>query len=173
MYRARIHLNNATATAFGIKFEANPVAAFEGDFLECAEYLRNLGVGHSVVIYHDGGISSCMNKPDLWQWLENRESPIVGFEAEFSNPAKGKRFKIPAIQAGFVGEYHDGKPYKPDLSELESHLPYKFRKATKRDLTIWHEKGFGPNDGVFKLNLLNSRGKFMAQIRFNPIRAQA
>lgn len=170
-YRARIYLDNVSTTAFGIRLDQAESPIFEGEFKDCATFLESLGNGVSVAIHHDGGIRSCMNKPALRQWLRNRDSAIVAFRAEFVNAAKGKPFNVPAIDAGIVGEYFNSKPFKPDLANIADSLPYRYRKSVMAQL--WHERGFGPNDGTFKLNIESARGKFLAQIRFTPIRADS
>lgn len=170
-WNCSIYTETSHATAFGVRFEENKDVIFQGDFISAAKFLRNLGVGVGVVVHHDGGIHSCMNKPELWKWLENRDSRIIGFEGKFRDPRKGKPFTVPVIESGIVGEYYNGKPYAPDLSQLVQCVPYRYRIAAECEfLTMWHESGHGPNDGTFKVILVSTKGKYLTQILFTPIR---
>lgn len=79
--RFDVHLNScrATMTAHGeisATIETKPAAAFSGDAIGAAAFLRSLPVGASVEVRRyagDGafrGLRSCMNKPALWADLE-------------------------------------------------------------------------------------------------------
>lgn len=59
-------INGATSIVIGER----ETLFFEGEAHEAAETLRALPVGISVAVRHPGGLRSCMNKPDLWTWVE-------------------------------------------------------------------------------------------------------
>ena len=45
---------------------------YEGDAMGAIDVLKAVGIGQSVAVRHAGGLRSCMNKPDLWNWCENQ-----------------------------------------------------------------------------------------------------
>jgi hypothetical protein len=55
-----------------VAMSIEPVAAMYtgSDAKAAADVLRAYPVGASVHVRHDRGQRSCMNKPDLWQWVE-------------------------------------------------------------------------------------------------------
>lgn len=42
---------------------------YSGDKAGAVEFLKGIGVGHSVAVRYPGGLRSCMNKPALWDWI--------------------------------------------------------------------------------------------------------
>lgn len=55
-----------------VSMTVEPVAViFMGhDAKAASDALRLYPVGASVLVQHDKGQRSCMNKPDLWDWVE-------------------------------------------------------------------------------------------------------
>lgn len=47
------------------------------------------------------------------------------------------RFTVAARERGVVGNYHKGKPYGPDESQVLKGLPYRYRKAFERGSGFW------------------------------------
>lgn len=47
------------------------------------------------------------------------------------------KFTVAARERGVVGNYHNGKPYGPDESQVIKGLPYQYRKAFERGSGFW------------------------------------
>lgn len=47
------------------------------------------------------------------------------------------KFVVSARERGVVGNYHNGKPYGPDESQVIRGLPYQYRKAFERGSGFW------------------------------------
>lgn len=49
---------------------------------------------------------------------------------------------VPALEAGLVGDYVDGMPYKPDHGDiLVDQLPAQYRQSTRRAIHLWYQDG--------------------------------
>ena len=66
-------INGATSVVIGEK----ETLFFEGNAKDAAEKLRSIPVGTSVAVRHPGGLRSCMNKPDLWEWVAALDNPSI------------------------------------------------------------------------------------------------
>ena len=47
------------------------------------------------------------------------------------------KFVVSARERGVIGNYHNGKPYGPDESQVIAGLPYQYRKAFERSSGFW------------------------------------
>lgn len=80
------------------------------------------------------------------------------------------RFKtdVPAVPAGIVGDWFEGKPYQPDSAQVESVLPYAYRKAFRRTLKWWQSDSMSGRSMPLKCDLYTLRGKPMGTLFATP-----
>ena len=75
---------------------------------------------------------------------------------------------IPAKEAGIVGNYYKGVPYQPDIQYMLNCLPYKYRKAVKRQISWWQPNGLSGRMIPLVMNLNSMRGKPMGTLYARP-----
>lgn len=80
------------------------------------------------------------------------------------------RFKtiVPAVEAGIVGDWFNGKPYQPNTSDVESALPFHYRKAFRRALKWWQTDSMSGRLMPLKCDLVTLRGKPMGTLFATP-----
>ena len=110
MNKFKVYLNSSSVRLIGdgvsVTIQAKATPAFEGKAQETVEFLQELGVGVSVEVRHATGTRSCMNKPDLWNYVTflgtkpedsdcckfyplSDESGFVGINSDYFGPGKG------------------------------------------------------------------------------------
>lgn len=47
------------------------------------------------------------------------------------------KYTVTARERGAIGNYHNGRPYGPDESQVVRGLPYQYRKAFERGSGFW------------------------------------
>lgn len=67
------------------------------------------------------------------------------------------RFTVPATEAGLVGIYRDGIPYRPCGAAIHDALPYHYRAAFDR-AQMWLGRN-GDGRDVFRADLWDARHK--------------
>ena len=60
------------------------------------------------------------------------------YEIEFhANGCMMRKFYVPAVKRGVIGNYHGGVPYGPCEESVIAGLPYYVRKAAERSVGFW------------------------------------
>lgn len=75
------------------------------------------------------------------------------------NGFKGGR--VAAVEAGLVGFYHDGKPWKPDRADVRRFIPTKWLPAFERSTLWWFAED---DDRQGRLDLYDLRGRLLTQV---------
>lgn len=80
------------------------------------------------------------------------------------------RFKavVPAVEAGLVGDWFEGKPYQPDERAVFERLPYRYRKAFTRAMKWWQTESMSGRSMPLKCELKTLRGKPMGSLFATP-----
>ena len=78
------------------------------------------------------------------------------------------KFTVPAREAGLVGGWYQGKPYKPDPVEVRAMLPYQYRKAFDRALAWWQSDSMSGWAMPLKCDLVSLKGAPMGTLFATP-----
>lgn len=73
---------------------------------------------------------------------------------------------VPSKEAGIVGFYHDGKPYRPDSDAIRALLPFRWRKAFDRAGVFWWNNSVPKQAYVV---LRGRSGKYLTTIYANAV----
>ena len=68
-------------------------------------------------------------------------------------------FIIDAVESGIVGNYHEGKPYQPNMNELRQEIPFRFRKSLDRSLGWWQTNDMSGKSMPLRCDLVTLKGK--------------
>jgi len=74
-----------------------------------------------------------------------------------------KGFAVSGVEAGVVGFYVDGKPYRPNNQEVRAALPFRYRKAFDRAHGAWWFNG-----NAAHVALRSARGAHLVTLYANP-----
>ena len=78
------------------------------------------------------------------------------------------RAQAPAVEAGVVGDWYQGKPYQPDPVVVRATLPYRYRKAFDRALKWWQTDSMSGRAMPLKCDLVTLRGKPLGTLFATP-----
>jgi hypothetical protein len=93
-----------------------------------------------------------------------RVEPVPAFAFNINgNGFKGGR--VPAVEAGLVGVWRDGKPWTPDRAAVRALLPAAWRAAFDRSGAFWFDKS-DPTRPAY-LHLRDTRGRRRTTIYAN------
>jgi hypothetical protein len=89
------------------------------------------------------------------------------FSLHLSRHIKGfGKPSVSSVEAGLVGHYVDGVPYKPSHDDVRNCLPHYYRAAFDRARVWWFDKD--NNDATAYTILTGSRGKYLNTIYAIP-----
>lgn len=74
-----------------------------------------------------------------------------------------KGFAVDSVEAGMIGCYRDGKPYRPNNEAVRAALPYRYRRAFDRAHGAWWFNGDSAH-----VALRGYRGNYMVTLYANP-----
>lgn len=69
--------------------------------------------------------------------------------------------RVRAVEAGIIGFYHDGRPWKPNRADVRPLIPTKWLPAFERASLWWVADD---DDATARMDLYDRRGRLLTQI---------